>query len=153
MFSETNRDSEVSDDRIFRIMLARIGVESRWQIDREDERIFFATQTMDLTHGGTDRFAQERFRTGTEQAIQNNDVRCAVEGIGRLGSRIAQRFQFLLCQFAAIFFHEWQPDVDLPSDSLQLFCRDKRVAAVVAFAGEHNTRRRFWKKLPNGAGN
>src|SRR5260370_618290 len=48
----------------------------------------------------------------------------------QLGSRNAQRLQFLLCQLAAIFFRERQTNVDLPSDSLQLFCRDERVAAV-----------------------
>src|SRR5439155_6233993 len=120
---------------------------SVWQTACEDERVLFATKTIDLTRGSADRFAQKRFRAGTEQAIKNKGVRRAPDRIGQLGSRNAQGFQFLLCQLAAIFFRERQTNVDLPSDSLQLFCRDERVAAVVAFAREHNAGRRFRKKL------
>jgi hypothetical protein len=58
-----------------------------------------------------------------------------------------------LGQFTASVFRKWQPDIDLPTDALQLFGRDQRVTAVVTFAGKNNATRRSWEELPDRSGN
>src|ERR1700731_2772746 len=59
MFDEANRDREVGDDGIFRIIFARISIESGGKIDGEDERIFFPAQTIDLAGGSAEGLAQK----------------------------------------------------------------------------------------------
>ena len=59
MFREANRDREIGDDGIFRIIFTRIGVEPGGKIDGKDKRIFFPTQAIDLAGGGAERFAQK----------------------------------------------------------------------------------------------
>ena len=59
MLRETDRDREVGDDGIFRIIFTRIGVEPGREVDCEDKRIFFPAQAIDLTGGGAKGFAQK----------------------------------------------------------------------------------------------
>ena len=59
VFGKTNCEREIGNDRIFRIVLARIGVEPGWNIDAEDEGVFFAPQAIDVTGRGPERFPQK----------------------------------------------------------------------------------------------
>ena len=70
MLGETDRDCEIGDDGIG-IYFAGVA-ETGGNIDGEDERVSFEAKLVDFTRGGPDWFAQKRFRSDAEEAVEND---------------------------------------------------------------------------------
>src|SRR5260370_41387536 len=59
--------------------------------------------------------------------------------------------KFFACQFTAFSLRKGEAIIDVPSNSLQTFCRDQCVTAVMTLSGENNAFSWLREKFTDGS--
>src|SRR5204862_3682226 len=103
---------------------------------------------IEFAGGGADRLAQEGFGPDTQKPIQDDRATMIPLSRGRGLGRVAQSRQFLTGQFTTIAFWKREANiVDRPSLTLQPFCCDEGITAIVTFSCINDALSRVRKEL------